>query len=191
MNITILGFAKASVTADYLGMMVQAGHTVNIQEPDNFLSGNFSIDTHYIISVTRDLNLRQQLAQRLDLENLPRATFIHSSCWIDPTATIGPGTFISPFCTVASNSKIGKDCLLAPYCVVGHVSTLGDNCLLNPGVIIPGSCNIAAGCKFNIRSTLVDHIDICSGTEIGAGALITKSTELPGKYVGVPARRVK
>jgi UDP-3-O-[3-hydroxymyristoyl] glucosamine N-acyltransferase len=191
MNITILGFSKASVTADYLGMMVEAGHAVTIQEPDSFLAGNFSIDTCYIISVTRDLNLRQQLARRLDSENLPRATFIHGSCWIHPTATIESGTFIGPFCSVASNAKIGKDCLLAPYCFVGHVSTLGDNCLLNPGVMIPGSCNVSAGCKFNIRSTLVDHIAICSGTEVGAGALLTKSTELPGKYIGIPARRVK
>jgi UDP-3-O-[3-hydroxymyristoyl] glucosamine N-acyltransferase len=188
--IVILGFAKASVTADYIGMMTEAGHTVSVQEPDDFLAGNFDPGNQYIISITRDLALRQQLGQRLDLENLPRATFIHSSCWIDPTAIIEPGTFISPFCTVASNAKIGKDCLLAPYCLVGHLSALGNYCLLNPGVTIPGGCNIASGCKFSVRCTLIDYIDVCSGVEIGAGALVTKTIEHPGKYVGTPARKV-
>ena len=188
--ITILGYSQASVTADFLGMMTQAGLDVNVQAPEDFLAGNFDRHTEYIISVTRDRELRKQLSAVLDQENLNRATFVHHTCWIDPTAQIGPGTFISPFCTVASNSTVGKDCLLAPYCLIGHVSKIGDGCLFNPAVTIAGSCTIESHCKFNLRSSVVDRIFIWTGSEIGAGSMVTKSIEQPGKYVGTPARKV-
>lgn len=189
--IVILGFNRASVTADFKGMMTAAGLTVSIQDPEDFLTGNFDRANEYIISVTRDLELRKKLSAMLDRENLSRATFVHETCWIDPSAEIGPGTFISPFCTVASNSKVGKDCLLAPYCLVGHVSTIGNGCLFNPAVTIAGSCTIEDHCKFNLRSSVIDRIFVWSGSEIGAGSMVTKNIEAPGMYVGTPARRVK
>ena len=189
--ITILGYKQASVTADFVGMMTQAGLEVTVQLPEDFLAGNFDLNGQYIISVTRDLELRRSLSARLDQENLSRATFVHHTCWIDPTAKIGPGTFISPFCTVASNSEVGKDCLLAPYCLIGHVSKIGNGCLFNPGVNIAGSCTIEDHCKFNLRSSVIDRMFIWTGSEIGAGSLVTKNIEQPGTYVGTPARRVK
>jgi UDP-3-O-[3-hydroxymyristoyl] glucosamine N-acyltransferase len=189
--IVILGFATASVTADYVGMFTQAGYAVKVLEPPKFLLGEYDPGDQYIISVTKELSLRKQLSAKLDEDNLTRATFVHESCWIDPTAVIGPGTFLSPFCTVASNARIGKDCLLAPYCLVGHISQLGDCCLLNPAVTIPGGCNVESGCKLNVRSTLIDYIHVASGSQIGAGALVTKNIDTPGFYVGTPARRVK
>lgn len=189
--IVILGFKQASVTADFQGMMSEAGLEVSVQEPDDFLAGNFDRQNQYIISVTRDLDLRKSLSAALDRANLSRATFVHKTCWIDPSAQIGAGTFISSFCTAASNSVIGKDCLLAPYCLVGHVSTVGDGCLFNPGVTIAGGCTIESHCKFNLRSSVIDKIFICSGSEIGAGSMVTKSIDHLGRYVGIPARRVK
>ena len=189
--IVILGFNRASVTADFKGMMTAAGLTVSIQDPEDFLAGNFDRANEYIISVTRDLELRKNLSAMLDHENLSRATFVHETCWIDPTAKIGAGTFISSFCSVGNNSTIGKDCVLAPYCLIGHVSTVGNECLFNPAVTIAGSCTIEDRCKFNLRSSVIDKIFIWTGTEVGAGSMVTKNIEAPGMYVGTPARRVR
>lgn len=189
--VTILGFHQASVTADFRGMMTSSGIKVSVQDPEDFLAGNFTPDGEYIISVTRDLELRKNLSAVLDSEGLTRATYVHETCWIDPTAKIGAGTFVFPFCTVASNSTIGRDCLISPYCLIGHVSTVGDGCLFNPAVTIAGSCTIEKYCKFNLRSGVIDKIFISSGTEVGAGSMVTKNIDAPGMYVGTPARRVK
>lgn len=188
--ITILGFPQGAVTADFKSIMTQAGLDVCVQSPEDFLAGKVNRDSEYIISVTRDLELRKSLSAELDRQQLGRATFIHHTCCIDPTADIGAGTFIFPFCMVASNSTIGRDCLLSPYCLIGHVSTVGDGCLFNPSVTIAGSCTIQNHCKFNLRSGTIDKIFICAETEIGAGSMVTKPIEQSGKYVGTPARKV-
>lgn len=191
MTTVVVGFPGSAVTADCVSMLEDAGRTVVVQSPLDFLSGNFDRNDEFIITVTRELSLRQQLGDRLDQEELTRATFVHHSCWIDPTAVIEPGCFISPFCTIASNAKIGKDCYLAPYCLVGHFSTVGRYCLLTPTVAISGSCNIGERCRFGVRSTVIDHIDIANDCELGAGSLVTKNIAESGRYVGAPARRVK
>lgn len=188
--VTILGFSQASLTADFRGLMTASGITVSVKDPEDFLAGNFDPDGEYIISVTRDLELRKNLGAMLDSKGLTRATYVHETCWIDPTAKIGAGTFIGPFCTVASNSTIGRDCLISPYCLIGHGNTVGDGCLFNPAVTIAGSCTIEKHCKFNLRSGVIDKIFISSGAEVGAGSLVTKNIEAAGKYVGTPARRV-
>lgn len=189
--ITILGFDQASVTADFRSMMTEAGIEVTVQNPEDFLKGNFDPKGAYIVSVTRDHGLRRQLCAMLDREHLKRATFVHETCWHDPTATIGAGTFVGPFCTVASNTMIGQDCLISPYCLIGHSTTVGDGCLFNPAVTIAGSCIIEKHCQFNLRSSVIDKIFISTGSEIGAGSMVTKNIETPGIYVGTPARRVK
>ena len=191
MTTVVLGFPGSAVTADCVSMLEQAGHTVVVQSPPNFLAGNFDRESEYIITVTRELELRQALGERIDQENLKRATFVHHSCWVDPTAVIEPGCFISPFCTIASRTVISKDCYFAPYCLVGHVTTVGRYCLFTPTVAIAGGCNIGERCRFGIRSAVIDYIDIASDCEIGASALVTKSIAESGKYVGSPARRVK
>lgn len=191
MTTVVLGFPGSAVTADCVSMLEDAGHTVVVQSPLDFLSGNFDRSDKFIITVTRELSLRQQLGDRLDQEGLTRVTFVHHSCWVDPTAVIEPGCFISPFCTIASNATIGKDCYLAPYCLVGHFSTVGRYCLLTPAVAISGSCNIGERCRFGVRSTVIDHIDIADDCELGAGSLVTKNIAESGRYVGAPARRVK
>jgi UDP-3-O-[3-hydroxymyristoyl] glucosamine N-acyltransferase len=189
--ITILGFSQAAITADFKGMMTEAGFDVCVQNPEDLLAGKIDPGSEYIISVTRDLDLRRRLIEILDQQELKRARFIHPTCWIDPTATIGPGTFIGPFCTVAYNTSIGRDCLLPPYCLIGHGSTIGDDCLFDPGVTIAGSCIIQNRCKFNLRSSVIDKILISTGAEIGAGSMVTKNIDTPGMYVGTPARRVR
>ena len=38
-------------------------------------------------------------------------------------------------------------------------------------------------------ATISNNIHICEGCMIGAGAVVVKDIDLPGTYIGVPARR--
>lgn len=74
-------------------------------------------------------------------------------------------------------AKIGKNFIIRSGCVIGcnngSVPVIADNVTLGVHVTIIGNVNIASGCI------------------IGAGAVVTKSTEPNGIYAGVPARRIK
>jgi len=41
-----------------------------------------------------------------------------------------------------------------------------------------------------MRTTVIDHVNICNNVSTGAGSLITKDLKLAGHYVGSPVRKV-
>ena len=57
--------------------------------------------------------------------------------------------------------------------------------LENKGIIIEDDVWIGAGVR------ILDGVTIARGCVIGAGSVVTKSTEEFGVYVGVPARLIK
>jgi acetyltransferase-like isoleucine patch superfamily enzyme len=130
--------------------------------------------------------------------------------------TIGPGTIIQPFAYLHSHAgsiRLGKNCSVNPYAVLYGEGGLeiGDNVRIAAHtVIIPGNhqfdrldipiseqgltCQgivieddvwIGAGVR------ILDGVRIARGCVIGAGSVVTRSTEPYGVYVGSPARLLK
>ena len=188
-KIIIVGFEEATITRDFYNLISQV-QPVEILHPDMLLAGQYPTGK-FLISVTRDKQLRQNLVDYLDNHNLPRATFVHASAVVDSQITIGDGTFVGPFASVFNNAKIGKDCIIGPYSMISHKSELGQGSILHPGTMIAGSTKIGKFCLFNLRSTVIDKIEICNDVVIGAASFVTKPIVIPGTYVGTPARRVK
>lgn len=189
-NIVIVGFPEATITRDFRNLISQV-YSVDVMHPDEFLAGNYSADSKFLISVTRDKDLRQTLIERLDTHDLHRATYIHPSAVVDPQATISDGVFIGPFASVFNKAKVHKDCIVGPYSMVSHGSTLGQGSIMHPGSMIAGSTNVGQYCLLGIRSTIIDKLEICDNVVVGAGSLVNKNILEPGNYVGSPARRVK
>lgn len=188
--ICIIGFPQAALTQELCNIIGQYQHTL-IKSPDDILSGNIDVDAQYIVAVTRDLALRQQLCEWLDKNQLPRATFVHPTASISTQANIEHGVFVGPFASVFYHASIAKDCIVGPYSMVSHFSHIGKNTVIHPGSMIAGSTNIGENCLLGLRSTVLDHLTICNGVTVGAGSMITKSITQSGKYVGNPARKVQ
>lgn len=115
--------------------------------------------------------------------------------------------------TYGGNIEIGENCSINPYTIIyGHSrTTIGNNVLIaGHSMIIPANHNferndlpikeqgetkigisieddvwIAHGCS------ILDNVKISKGSIIGAGSVVTKSTEPYGIYVGVPAKLIK
>lgn len=189
-KIKIIGYNQATLANDFVGLFRTHGQSVEIIEPDDFFQGNYKDNDRFVIAVTRDLGLRQQLISTLDERSLSRATLVHQTCVIDPHAEIGEGTVISQFASALWRSQVGRDCLIAPYCMIAHQSSLGQGSLMQPGAMIAGSTTIGSMCVLGMRSNVIDKLSICDWVEAGAAALITKNIEQPGLYLGQPARRV-
>lgn len=187
--IKLIGFLQSTLTNDIAGC-ISPTNQVEIITPDDFFAKRYNTNDKFIVTVVRDLDLRNQIIQELNQLALQRAKFIHPTAIIDSTAIIKDGTFIGPFGSVFCRAVIGYDCIIGPYSMISHQVSVGNSCILNPGTIIAGTVTIGDNCTFGVRSTVLDQLTICKDTYIGGGSLINKNINESGCYVGSPARRI-
>ena len=121
--------------------------------------------------------------------------------------TIGDETFVGPFVEVQKSVQIGKRCKIQSHSFVCELVTIGDDCFISHGVMFINDRfeegGPAGGDPSKWERTVIENnvsigssatilpVRICSGTVIGAGAVVTHDIEKPGVYVGNPARRLR
>lgn len=94
--------------------------------------------------------------------------------------SIGPGLqiFHPGNIVINGNARIGKNLKL-------H----GSNCIGNDGVST--ACPVLGdNVELGVGAIIIGGIKICSNVIIGAGAVVVRDIEIPGTYVGVPAKRI-
>lgn len=179
---------------------------------DDFLEKNSLVDGHKIIGKISEiedcfnqkkfdsiiiaigynhLNFKKKLFAELDSKNIPFATIIHSSSYVDKSCKIGKGVFILPGCTLDRNVTIGNNTVLNTACAIAHDTEIESTCFLSPRVAIAGFTKINELCVIGINATIIDNITICSKSQIGGGSVVTKSIDDAGLYVGIPAKKIK
>lgn len=125
-------------------------------------------------------------------DSIPFATFVHSSCYVDPTAEIGKGVVIYPRCIIDKNAHVFENVLIDFGSGIGHDSELERHSFIAPMVAIAGGVGVGETCFIGIGATIIDHIQIVNSTTVGGGAVVVKNIVEPnGIYVGNPARFLK
>ena len=129
---------------------------------------------------------------------------------------IGDHCSIQPYAylhSVGGRIEIGDYCSINPYSVLygGGGLTIGNHVRIAAhAVIVPSNhkfdnvdvpIHLQGNSKLGIlieddvwigaRVCILDGVKIAKGCVIGAGSIVTKSTEAYGVYVGIPARRIK
>lgn len=150
-------------------------------------AGQHPFDALIIAIGYRHLAFRQQLFQRLR-GRFRFATLVDPSAIVDPTCVVGEGAVIYPGCVLDMNAAIGGNTLLNVGCVVAHDSRIGEGCFLSPAVKLAGFVRIAPSVSLGIGTTVIDNVRIATGVRTGAGAVVIDNLDVPGLYVGVPAR---
>lgn len=136
------------------------------------------------------IDVRKQIFEQYN-NKIPFATIIHSSSWIDNSATIKNACVIYPKCNIDANAIIEENTILNISCTIAHDTKIGKHCFLSPRVAIAGFVNINERCIIGINATIIDNIIIVPKTQIGAGTVVTKNIESSGLYVGNPHRFVR
>jgi sugar O-acyltransferase (sialic acid O-acetyltransferase NeuD family) len=134
---------------------------------------------------------------RFDIvQRLPKETKYFT--WIHPTALIMSddveiceGSFIGAHSILTTNIKIGKHALLNRGNHIGHDCEIGDYFSAMPGSIVSGNCIIGDLVYIGTNSSVKEKIRINSFTTIGLNAGVIKNIDLPGTYVGTPAKKIK
>lgn len=109
--------------------------------------------------------------------------------------TIGNDCTINPYTIVygQGNTIIGNGVRIAAHCVIVPSNHRFDNPsefiykqgLTKLGIIIEDDVWLGTGVK------VLDGVTISKGCVIGANAVVTRSTEANGIYVGIPAKLIK
>lgn len=138
----------------------------------------------------KHLAIRKQVFQQLE-PMIPFGTLIHSSCWVDTTATIARGTVLYPQCSIDAHVTIGANTIINIGCTIAHDTQIGAHCFLSPRVALAGFISIEEQCILGINATFIDSITVAAQTQIGGGTVVIDSITEKGLYVGNPHRKVR
>ncbi|WP_375558879.1 acetyltransferase [Bernardetia sp. OM2101] len=155
---------------------------------------DFKADKFDEISIAigyKHLEFKEQILHKLLSQNIPLASIVHPSAYIDSSAKIGKGVVILPHTTVDAGCKIGHGVLLNTAVCIAHDTEIKTCCFIAPSAALAGFIKVEKRCFLGINSTIIDNISICQDTQIGAGTVVTKSITEKGLYVGVPAKKNK
>ena len=69
----------------------------------------------------------------------------------------------------------------------GHGVDIGEDCLFVAYSGVAGSSKVGKNAILAARSTVLGHLDVAEGTQVGACGVLTKNVKQPAKLSGFPA----
>lgn len=109
------------------------------------------------------------------------------------SVTIGEDVVVGPLSVIARGTiqdTVIKSQVKIEYRIsIGHNSVIGSRTIFLAGATVAGSCRIGEDCWIGIGSQIREQVRICDNVLVGAGSIVTKDLNEPGKYYGTPARR--
>jgi len=178
-------------------VMSQMGVKLTCFVDDNYVVegtlpiSKFNSNEYVLMVAVADSKDRFDIVQRL-----PKETKYFT--WIHPTALImsndveiGEGSFIGAYSILTTNIKIGKHAILNRGNHIGHDCVIGDYFSAMPGAIVSGNVTIYDLVYMGTNSSIREKLSIHSLSTIGMNSAVVKHIELPGTYVGCPAKLIK
>ena len=139
----------------------------------------------------------KQIIERTIRNKTPNSVFpnlVHPSLSFDnrkAKVSFGQGNIICSGNVITTDIKLGNFVILNLSCTVGHDTIIDDYTTVSPGVNISGKVKIGKKVFLGTGSSIIESVSICDNVIIGAGAVVTKNVDLPGTYVGIPAKKLR
>lgn len=137
-----------------------------------------------------DSVVRQKVTMQLPSDTIFE-TLIHPNAIISQWVQLGKGVVICAGSILTCNIEIGNHAQLNLHTTVGHDCVIGDFFTTAPGTKISGDCKIGKNVYFGTLAGVRQGIKICDNVTVGMGAMVVKNIEIPGIYVGMPAKKIK
>ena len=136
-------------------------------------------------------HLREKVTNNLKVAKASITSLFHPSATISSNTLIGKGVVICANAAINVGSHIADGCIINTGATVDHDCKLQPYVHISPGVNIAGGVNIDKLSWLGIGSTVIECLTLAENTQIGAGAVVTQSTQANSLYLGVPAKRVR
>jgi sugar O-acyltransferase (sialic acid O-acetyltransferase NeuD family) len=141
------------------------------------------------LSYTQMNRLREERFNTALARGYHLLTYISPQCTYQSQFPPGQNCFIFEDNTVQPFVRIGDNVTLWSGNHIGHHSTIEDHVFVSSQVVISGHCTIGSHSFLGVNSTIAHGVRVADGTLLGAGAVLTKDSDINGVYV--PARTVK
>lgn len=146
----------------------------------------------YAVCSLGESQTRKKVIQKIRSCNRIRfATLIDPAAILMRGVTVEEGSIICAGTVLAINTIVGNHSIINLNCTIGHDTMTGDFFTAHPGTNISGKVIIDESGYFGTGCKVIQGVHITGDCVFGAGAVILRNIEIPGTYVGVPARKVK
>lgn len=140
--------------------------------------------------------LRTALLRAVGCDLHPSARLAEKVYLGSASVSLADGVFLNIYCFLDGSAPIviGEGVQFGPYVKILTGTHVYANSVLRRGPLskdIAQAVRIERGCWVGMNSTIMPGVTVAEGCVIGAGSLVTRSTEPNGLYLGNPARRVK
>lgn len=121
--------------------------------------------------------------------------------------SIGEESFIGPFVEIQKKVTIGNNVKIQSHTFICELVTIGNNCFVGHSVVFINDLftkgkpaggdqnlwkNTMVGDNVSIGSNCtILPVEICSGSVIGAGSVVTRNITVKGVYAGNPAKLIR
>ncbi|GFE82010.1 UDP-3-O-(3-hydroxymyristoyl)glucosamine N-acyltransferase [Steroidobacter agaridevorans] len=120
---------------------------------------------------------------------------------------LGDGVFVGPFVEIQRGVRVGARTRIQSHSFVCELVEIGEDCVIAHGVMFINdpfatggpakgrrelwkSTRIGSRVSIGSNATIMP-VSVCDDVVIGAGAVVTKDIDVPGFYVGNPARLLR
>jgi sugar O-acyltransferase (sialic acid O-acetyltransferase NeuD family) len=134
-----------------------------------------------------DNQTRKRVSQRMEQIGAQLATLIHPSAVIADDVEIGYGSVVAANAVINCGSRIGKGVIINTAATVDHDNVIYDFTHISPGVHLAGTVQIGEMTWIGIGASVSNNVNVCRSCVVGAGAVVIKSIDRAGTYIGTPA----
>lgn len=106
---------------------------------------------------------------------IPLGTYVHSSAWVAPSATIGQGVIVCPNCVISACAVVDANVAVNVFCGVGHGAKVGAHSVMGPYSVINGDTSLGDGCYLGTRATLFPKVVLGKGCMVDAHTAVKAS----------------
>jgi sugar O-acyltransferase (sialic acid O-acetyltransferase NeuD family) len=115
-------------------------------------------------------------------------TFLHSTCFVSPSASVGSGSVVYPMSNIAHEAAVGRGVLVSNSVIVSHNSAIGDGCFLSAGVVVAGYVTVGRNTFIGAGSVISNGVRIGENVTIGIGTVVSKDVDDNCSVIGNPMR---
>jgi sugar O-acyltransferase (sialic acid O-acetyltransferase NeuD family) len=148
---------------------------------------SFSSEMGEVVVAIGDPSHRRQVVDRLP-KDTKYATLIHPSATVSEFVSIGEGTIICAGVRITTDISIKPHAHFNLNTTIGHDCNIGEFFTASPGVHLSGNCTIGNSVYLGTNSCIKEKIVITDNVIVGMGSVVVKPIDMPGVYVGSPAK---
>ena len=119
-----------------------------------------------------DLPARLAVYGRLARAGLYCPTVIHSTAFLEDSATLADGIQVYPLAYVGIRVQVGFGCIINTGVIVSHDCDLAPYVNLSPGATLAGGVSVGEGALIGMRATVNLNVRVGKRARIGNGATV-------------------